>query len=293
MSPIMTSCAAQTARELVQAGESAQAYSDLGVIAAQRAIAASGLSPDDIGAVISITETSDYLAPQAGALLAHRLGLRSQMVLNLNDGLVGFNQGIAAAGVLFTPEVEAVLLVTGEVFSSMGLESPSDVVGAYVVQAESQGMSIEAPEFRCFGDLAEAYMVKVGGSAHKLDHDALQRGEHCLRRYTSTPETVNEVRSSAVELVRARIAKYHRGERVGIVVADVFSMFESGDTEDPWQVLSSSDECAWLDKEAFLGGATLAGIFAGQQCVESADAVIVLEIGLGAQVSCSSLRRAV
>src|SRR5438552_12359444 len=50
--------------------------SDLGVAAAQRALAAAGMAPGDIDLVVFATMTPDHFFPGAGALLQAKLGLR-------------------------------------------------------------------------------------------------------------------------------------------------------------------------------------------------------------------------
>ena len=59
--------------------------SDLAVEASKRAIEAANLRPEDIDYVVFSTMTPDYVFPGAGALLAHKLGLRGVPALDIRQ----------------------------------------------------------------------------------------------------------------------------------------------------------------------------------------------------------------
>jgi 3-oxoacyl-[acyl-carrier-protein] synthase III len=70
---------------------------DMSVAAAERALAASGVSADQIGTVIVATVTHPYPTPSAAAEIAYRLGTNNAAAFDISAACAGFCYGIALA----------------------------------------------------------------------------------------------------------------------------------------------------------------------------------------------------
>lgn len=95
--------------------------SDLGVRAAEKAIADAGLKKDDIDYVIFATMTPDYYFPGCGGLLVRKLGMkRSIPALDIRQQCTGFLFGLQTANALIkSGTAKNVLLVGAEIHSSL------------------------------------------------------------------------------------------------------------------------------------------------------------------------------
>ena len=90
-----------------------QASSDLGVIAAERALAAAGVPAEAIDMVIVATATPDHLFPSTATLLAHRIGARHAGAYDLLAACSGFVYGLAQASALVESGIARTVLVVG------------------------------------------------------------------------------------------------------------------------------------------------------------------------------------
>ncbi|MFK4034351.1 beta-ketoacyl-ACP synthase III [Nonomuraea wenchangensis] len=81
-------------RRVAAAGESVE---DMAAIAGGKALAASGLSPDDVDLVIVATCTLETQIPNAAAIVAHRLGITSPGAFDVNAACAGFCYALATA----------------------------------------------------------------------------------------------------------------------------------------------------------------------------------------------------
>ncbi|HEX4818510.1 MAG TPA: beta-ketoacyl-ACP synthase III [Nonomuraea sp.] len=81
-------------RRVAPAGESVE---DMAAIAGGKALAASGLSPDDVDLVIVATCTLETQIPNASAVVAHRLGISAPGAFDINAACAGFCYALATA----------------------------------------------------------------------------------------------------------------------------------------------------------------------------------------------------
>jgi len=70
---------------------------DMAIFAAEKAIAAAGISAEDVGAVIIATVTHPYPTPSAAAEVAYRLGTNRAAAFDISAACSGFCYGVALA----------------------------------------------------------------------------------------------------------------------------------------------------------------------------------------------------
>jgi 3-oxoacyl-[acyl-carrier-protein] synthase-3 len=89
---------------------------ELGARAAREAMAAAGVEPDQVGALITATMTPDYLAPGISALVQHDLGLPAVAAFDLRQQCSGFLYALDLADSLIgSQRAETVVVVGTEV----------------------------------------------------------------------------------------------------------------------------------------------------------------------------------
>jgi 3-oxoacyl-[acyl-carrier-protein] synthase-3 len=131
-------------RRMVEDGE---ALTDIGLPAAQAALADAGVEASDIDLLISATVTPDMMFPTSSALMADALGAHDAAAYDLLAGCTGFMYAIAQAyGMLASGISRRALVVGGDVLSSIldwhdrsTLVLFGDGAGAVVMEPVSRG----------------------------------------------------------------------------------------------------------------------------------------------------------
>ncbi len=119
-----------------------QALTDLALPAARAALAASGLSPADVGFLILATSTPDHLLPPSAPLLAHRLGLPHAGAADLAGACSGFLYALTMADGFVRTQGRAVLVVAANILSRR--INPGERSSA-VIFADAAGAAVLAP----------------------------------------------------------------------------------------------------------------------------------------------------
>jgi 3-oxoacyl-[acyl-carrier-protein] synthase III len=97
-----------------------QASSDLGAIAAERALAAAGVAAEDVDMVIVGTSSPDHVFPSTGAILGHRIGARNAAAYDVLAACSSFVYGLAQGSALVEAGLARTVLVVGtEALSKM------------------------------------------------------------------------------------------------------------------------------------------------------------------------------
>ncbi|WP_169950682.1 beta-ketoacyl-ACP synthase III [Microbispora sp. H11081] len=140
---------------------------DLAVQAGGKALAASGLSSDDIDLVIVATCTVETPIPNAAGRVAHRLGITAPGAFDVNAACAGFCYALAAASdAVRTGSATNVLVVGSEKLTQW---VDSDDRSTAVIFADGAGAAVVGPSDRpgigpvawgSAGDKAEAIAIK-------------------------------------------------------------------------------------------------------------------------------------
>jgi 3-oxoacyl-[acyl-carrier-protein] synthase-3 len=163
------------------AATDAQATSDLAADAAKAVLDKTGTRPEDVDALIVVTQTPDYQMPHTAALVQRKLGLPNRLAsFDMSLGCSGFVYGLSS----LTPFLESLggtraLLVTADCYSKVMDVSDrataplfSDAAAATLVTDEPLYRAGKAV-FGTEGSGAEALIVKCGGSRAPADHSKL------------------------------------------------------------------------------------------------------------------------
>ncbi|WP_169984580.1 beta-ketoacyl-ACP synthase III [Microbispora sp. H10836] len=140
---------------------------DLAVQAGGKALAASGLSSDDIDLVIVATCTIEAPIPNAAGRVAHRLGITAPGAFDINAACAGFCYALAAASDAVRSGSATNVLVVGSEKLTQWVD-PDDR-STVVIFADGAGAAVVGPSDRpCIGpvawgsagDKAEAIAIK-------------------------------------------------------------------------------------------------------------------------------------
>jgi 3-oxoacyl-[acyl-carrier-protein] synthase-3 len=148
--------------------------SDLCIAAAERLLAEAGARVEDIGALVFVTQTPDFLLPGNSMLAQKRLGLStSTYLLDVNQGCAGYVYGLATlAGIMNSTQIKKGLLLVGDTISK--LISPEDKSTLPIFSDAGSATLLEYATKRARisfnlgsdGEGAEAIHVRDGGARH-------------------------------------------------------------------------------------------------------------------------------
>lgn len=93
-----------------------QTTSDFCFVAARELLKEKGVEASEIGALVFVTQTSDYIIPATSCVLHHRLGLEQDCIaFDVNLGCSGYTHGIGIIGSLMqNSNIEKALLLVGD-----------------------------------------------------------------------------------------------------------------------------------------------------------------------------------
>jgi 3-oxoacyl-[acyl-carrier-protein] synthase-3 len=168
--------------------------SDMSAVAAQHALAAAGLEPDDIDLIIVATCSPDRLIPSAGTMVQAKIGATKAAAMDLNAACSGFLFGLATADQMIrTGSMRRVLVIGAEKLSfwlDFTNRSTSvlfgDGAGAVVIEATEDEGGLLAFELGSDGTAGDLLCVPgTGTEGNPLDAQApsiLMQGQDVFRR---------------------------------------------------------------------------------------------------------------
>ncbi|MGW5718657.1 3-oxoacyl-ACP synthase III family protein [Amycolatopsis sp. NPDC003865] len=167
--------------------EPGQATSNLAAIAADRALLAAGLSPDDVDHIVVATSTPDHPQPATASLVQHLIGARSASAVDVNAVCSGFVYALAMAHGLVREGGHA-LVIGADIYSRI-LDARDrktailfgDGAGAVVLGPVPAGGGVIGTRLRGHGDDHRLIGVRAGGSRVPASVRSVLDGEHFFR----------------------------------------------------------------------------------------------------------------
>lgn len=178
-----------------------ESVADLAEPAARRAIAAAGLTPEDIDLLVVSTDTPEYISPPTASVLHGRLGLGyTTGTFDLNAACAGFVTALdlAAKYLVADPRLNRILVIAAYAMTKYVDSSDKKTVTIFadgagaVVVGRSIRPGVLASEFRADGSLSGGLGVFAGGTAEPITPEVLAEGYrnrlHFVKKY---PAEVN------------------------------------------------------------------------------------------------------
>ena len=152
--------------------EDSQAASDLGVIAAQRALAQAGVSANEVDLIIVATATADMQFPSTACIIQERLGLKDTPAFDVTAGCTGFIYALTIGNQFISNGFYRTVLVIGtEVLSKVTNWTDretcillADGAGAVVLQLAAPGCGILSMKLGADGAGGKYLLLPAGGS---------------------------------------------------------------------------------------------------------------------------------
>jgi 3-oxoacyl-[acyl-carrier-protein] synthase-3 len=176
------------------------AASDIALRAAQKALAAAGIGPEQVDMILLGTDTPDYITPATSTVLQYKLGAVNAGTFDIGCACASFPTGVAtAAGLLSTNPWMNYVLVVG-VYMMSKLADPNDVVsffygdgaGAAVLAADNKPGFITSA-YLADGSYADYWVISSGGTAEPASVESVQAGRTKVRLLQRYPPDVNHI----------------------------------------------------------------------------------------------------
>lgn len=160
-----------------------QAASDLGVIAAQRALANAEILPSDVDLIIVATATSDMQFPSTACVIQNALGLNDIPAFDVTAGCAGFIYGLSI-GSQFVENgtYRNVLVIGAEVLSKITNWTDretcvllADGAGAVVLRPALLGYGLLALRLGADGSGGKHLLMPAGGSRMPVTPEAIEK----------------------------------------------------------------------------------------------------------------------
>src|SRR4249919_2335068 len=167
------------------------ATSDLGKEAAIKAIARAGLTPDDIGLIVTGTVTPDMLFPSTTCLIQHKIGAHHAWGFDLSAACSAFTYAVTTASQLVASGAHEHALVVGADVMSSIIDYKDrttcvlfgDGAGAVVLSAAAPGEpSIIGYEHQIDGAGGPALCMPGGGSRMPASHESVEQRMHYVKQ---------------------------------------------------------------------------------------------------------------
>ena len=192
------------------------ATSDMAVVAAERAIAASGIDPADIDLLVLGTFTPDYLLPQTASAVQFRLGLNCP-AMDIAAACAGFMYSLVTAAQFVAAGTSKAALVIGADTNSRVI-NPKDVktyplfgdgAGAVVLTPGSSEQGLLAYTLGADGAGTDLLLRRVGGTRQPFSPEACRDDGSWLMEMEGRP-----VFKWAVRLLEDTFAQVLEGAKV-------------------------------------------------------------------------------
>ncbi len=162
--------------------------SDLGVRAAERALAAAGVAAADLDFILVATCTGDSPLPATACLLQHRLGAGRAAACDISAACTGFVYALAVGDAYIRSGYRHVLVVGAEVMSILMDWTDrqtcilfGDGAGAVVLGPATNGRGILSSHLHSDGSLWDLICVPGGGSRIPPSEKMLAEGLQYLK----------------------------------------------------------------------------------------------------------------
>ena len=160
-----------------------QAASDLGLVAAQRALARAGVSPDEVDLIIVSTSTPDMQFPSTACIIQERLGIKNIPAFDLTAVCSGFVYALTVGAQFIANEFSRTGLVIGTEAVSRVINWSEketcmligDGAGAVVLRQVPAGYGVLSAKLGADGSGASFMMVPAGGARMPVTAEVLEK----------------------------------------------------------------------------------------------------------------------
>ena len=169
--------------------ESNECPSDMGAIAALRAIEAASVSVQDIDLILVATMSPDHLSPSTACFIQAKIGADRAAAMDIQAACTGFLYGLSIAKAYIESGLyRNVLLVAAEKMSAFIDYADrttcvlfGDGAAAAVISHEGAGFKIDNVTLGADGTLADLVIIPAGGSRQPATLETVAQGQHYFK----------------------------------------------------------------------------------------------------------------
>lgn len=167
------------------------ATSDMGVLAAQKAIEAAGITPEDLDLIIVATITSDMIFPSTACIIQDKIGATKAAAFDLNAACTGFIYGLSVASQFITTGMYKYVLVIGAETMTRVLNPTDrntlilfgDGAGAAILGPVAEGEGLLSFDLGSDGSGAMLLYQEAGGSRLPSSIETVEAGKHYMTMF--------------------------------------------------------------------------------------------------------------
>lgn len=194
--------------------------SDLALVAAKRALEASGKSVQDIELIIFCTVTGDQVMPSSACTLQEKLGLKGVPAFDLSAACSGFVYGTATADQFIRSGMFKTVLVVGAEIISRYVNYKDretcilfgDGAGAFIFERAAEGDTniVMSSHLKAEGALGDLFVLPAGGSKIPFSQKVLDEDLQWVRMkgreiFKNAVRTMSGVCQEALEFNKVKI----------------------------------------------------------------------------------------
>ncbi|MEP6719648.1 MAG: ketoacyl-ACP synthase III [bacterium] len=178
-----------------------ESTADLAAAASLKALAAAGITPEQLDLIILATDTPEHLSPATSVVVQHRIGAKNAGTFDINCACSGFVTALDTASKFIIADSEyKYVLVIGAYAMSKYLDWSdkktatmfADGAGAVVVQASQQGPGFLASRLLADGSFSEYMGIYAGGTRMPVTEEILHEARWTKLRFAQRyPPEVN------------------------------------------------------------------------------------------------------
>ncbi len=166
-----------------------QATSDLGYLAASKALKDADVDASKIDLIIVATMTPDFMTPCTAAIIQSKIGAKNAAAFDMQVACTGFLYGLSIAKTFVEAGVyKNVLLIGAEKLSTFVDYQDrntcilfGDGASAAVISSTEKGFDIESIFLGANGDLADLIQVPAGGSRNPTSKFTIDQRMHYIK----------------------------------------------------------------------------------------------------------------
>ena len=193
-----------------------EACSDLGVLAAQQALADANVQAAQLDLILVATCTGDSPLPSTASLIQHRLGAEKAAACDISAACCGFVYGLSVADAFVRTGHRYVLVIGSEVMSSITDWTDrntcvlfGDAAGAVVLGPAEEDRGILSLHLHADGRFSDLICVPGGGSSLPPSERVLAERLHCVKMRGN--ETFKIAVKTMEEAIREAVAAHGLG----------------------------------------------------------------------------------
>lgn len=166
-----------------------EAASDMGAIAAKRAIEKAGIPAEKLDLILVATMTPDFLSPSTAVLIQRQLNLHAIPAFDISAACSGFLYALSVANAYLRAGLYKTILVVAAEKMSAFLDYTDrstcvlfgDGAGAAILSTEGHGFALTSINIGAEGSGADLMQIPGGGSRYPASAETVARKMHTFQ----------------------------------------------------------------------------------------------------------------